>query len=238
MASKGKIRVVIGNISAKKYFTARCVQDNKTFRTTISSYGPRSNQSFEQAYEKIISIGKQLAKEYKADYVHKTLAELQQDRPGLGPRSPVKKTVEENPLVAKFGNELLFKAMIKHAVKLHGVDKTMEVLNSGLSIVKELKSKKEREHTLISSANIEIARIIVQTRNQGIDMPSPSKEIDAAIQFVMDEANKPKPSKKVNSGALYRLGNEEWNGCGHAPASFSAYLNGNENRSLDDLIVR
>lgn len=235
MSSDGLLHATTGHSPVKKNFVARVAQNNKTIKTRTIVYG--KNKTLDKAYDEIVIAAKALAKEYRCDYKHKTKKELIERSTQERARETPDKVHQENPLINKFGNELAFKAMIKNAIKHHGLDKTIEVLDSALSLAKGMQEEVAKEKSIITSANIEIARIIVKTRNQGIHMASPSKEIDAAIQWVIDNDNKPKKLQKAEPNVTYKLGKDEWNGVGHAPAAFSQYLNKNENHSLDDLRV-
>ncbi len=240
MASDGKLYVVLGHTESKKQFTARVMQYNKAIETKTIGYGTKKTN--DEAYKEIYKAGELLAKQRKCEFIPKKQADLERKTKRALNRlkagiPAVAKASEENPLVSKFGNELAFKAMIKHAIKLHGLDKVSEVLTNALTLAKEMKADIAKRTSAISAANIKIARIIVETRQAGVDMDSPSKEIDAAIAWVIENDSKPKRQAKGEVNGSYELKGEKWNGVGHAPASFSKYLQQNENHSLDDLRV-
>lgn len=241
MSIDGKLCVVLGHTESKKQFTARVNQNNKAIKTKTVGYG--ANKTIDQAYKEIYKEGELLAKQYKCEFIPKKKDELarkstralNREKAGLTPG--VVHIPEENPLITKFGNELAFKAMIRHAVKYHGLDKILLVLEHAMALVKDIRADRQKEINLISEANIKIARIIVETRAQGIHMTAPNKEIDAAIAWVIENDSKPKRQAKGEVNGNYELNGEKWNGFGHAPASFSKYLQQNENHSLDDLRV-
>jgi hypothetical protein len=238
MSLDGKIGVVLGYNRVKHYFISRVVQNNDSIKTKTISINKFDN--VDKAYDAIVTEAKILAKTYKAEFFQTSKKDLlsrgKQAIEKKAPRIPKGDPIE-NPLIAKFGNELAFKAMIKNAVKHHGLDKTIEVLESALSLAKGMQAEIAKEKSIISSANIEIARVIVKTRNQGVHMASPSKEIDAAIQWVIENDNKPKLSRKAEPNARYKLQKDEWDGTGQAPVSITQYLAANENRTLDDLRI-
>jgi|SRR6187431_2299153 len=245
MEKYGKLRVSLHYLASKKQFIAHIKQDNNSIKTKTVSHG--QNKTPEDAYKEMIAAAKLLAKEYRVEFVNKTqdqlmhLAGKKQARRESFSKSqiekPLTKTTDENPLITKFGNEMAFKAMIKHAIKHYGIDRVVGILDASLALANEMKSEIAKRTSIISSANIDIARIILKTRQQGIDMPSPTKEIEAAVQWVIENNNKPKRPSKAEPDAIYELQGEKWNGNGHAPASFSKFLLDNENNSLDDLRV-
>jgi hypothetical protein len=243
MTLEGKLRVVLGYSPSKSSFTASVSQNNKPIKTKTISHG--RDRNLDTAYNDIVKEAKELAKQYRCEFITLPKAQLIERAKtwGSGGKSKTKKTIkpekplQENALITKFGNELAFKAMIKHAIKLHGLDKVLEVLDSATTLTKNMQSDIAKQKTIVSAANIKIARVIIETRNQGVQMDAPTKEIESAIQWVMENDRKPKTPSKAEPNVTYRLGKEEWNGVGHAPAGFSKYLNQNENHSLDDLRV-
>jgi hypothetical protein len=235
MTSDGKLHVRVNHSTKKRNFIARVIQNSKTIKTKTIRYG--TSKTVDETYDEIVKAAQEFAKTYKCKYIHKTKHELT-----YGEKSQTFKKLSgnpssENPLVTKFGNELAFNAMIKHAIKLHGIDKVSEVLTNAIALTNEMKADIAKRTSAISSANIEIAHIILKTRQAGVDMDSPSKEIDVAIAWVIENDSKPKKQAKGELNGIYELQGEKWNGVGHAPASFSKYLQQNENHSLDDLRV-
>jgi len=239
MSSDGKLRIAIGCTISKNQFLARVIQDDDCIKTKTLKWGLR--RTCDEAYKQIVIEAKLLAKQYRCELSipsKETLLKSSHGKRLTKEETPPAKIPEENPLITKFCNELAFKAMIKHAIKHHGIDKILDVLGNAIALANDMKSEIAKKSSIISAANIEIARVIVRTREQGIDMAAPTKEIESAIQWVIENDNKPKRQAKTEPNATYKLGNEEWNGKDHAPASFSKYLAGNENRSLEDLRVR
>lgn len=233
MISNGKFSVYLYHVETKRQLIAHVKPPvGKAIKTKTVGYG--SSRTIEQAYNALITAAKKLAQQYKADLIHKTLEQLKNHASSTNNSN---KKMEENPLIAKFGNEMLFKAMIKHAIKTHGTEKTSEVLKNALLLVKEVEHKQKRDQQLISTANLEMARIVLNTRKQGLDMDAPNKDIEAAVQWLMDNESSVKSSRQTAPNASYMLNGEHWNGKGHAPASFAKFLRENEDKTLDDLRV-
>jgi DNA-binding protein H-NS len=238
MQLNGKLKVVLGhNGSSTHSFVCRVVQDSETIKSKSLSYGKLRTE--QQAYDGIVKEAKALAKQYKCEYIHTDKKDLMVRTSGPVPNTKSsEKPQGESPLIAKFGNELAFKAMIKHAIKLHGFDKVIEVLSNGIAMAEGQQKEIAKQKSVISAATMKIARIIYDTRKEGIHMDSPSKEIEAAVQQLMDNDSKPKRHSKVEPNATYELNGKTWSGIGNAPAEFGAYINAHENNSIEDLRVR
>lgn len=243
---KGKLYVVLGYSARKKQVVAYVKQDNVPIKT--KTIGFKRSGNFDTSYNQILIEAKKLAKDYNAEFIPKTKEQLKNNRIGTQSKNPnteksnqnksnQKCIVVENPLIEKFGNELLFKAMIRHAIKTHGTEKTSEVLKNALLLVQEVEHKQKRDQQLISTANLEMARIVLNTRKQGLDMDAPNKDIEAAVQWLMDNESSVKSPRQSAANASYMLNGEPWNGKGHAPASYAKFLRENEDKTLDDLRV-
>src|SRR6188474_1211 len=236
MEKDGKLRIAFGCTVSKNQFLARVIQGDDCIKTKTLAWGRL--RTCDEAYKCIVIEANALAKEYRCKInipSKETLLKSSHGKRLPKEETPPNKIPDENPLITKFGNEMAFKAMIKHAIKHYGIDRVVGVLDASLALANEMKSEIKKRTSIISAANIDIARIILNTRKQGIDMPSPTKEIEAAVQWVIENDNKPKRPTKVEPDATYQLQGEKWNGKGHAPASFSKFLLENEDNSLDDL---
>lgn len=229
------IKVVLGytvkKIGSQRHFTARAVEGSKTLKTKTISIGHRNE---DEAYEELMRCAEELAKLYKCGIQKKTKAKLM----AIKPKNETPKTASTtaaNPLVEKFGNILQFNALMKHAIKRHGIEKVDEVLQAAAAFVNEVRVEINREATVISAANRRIAQVVIDARKEGVDMAAPNEEIEAVIKILMNnEKRNEKPQKIVGN---FAIGNEKWDGKGTAPASFAKYLNENENHSLEDLRV-
>ncbi len=141
-----------------------------------------------------------------------------------------------NPLVEKFGNAGQWKALIKSAAKQHGAEKVSEILKSGLEILEDILKSEIEERKIVDGANRKMAEAILEARDAGVFMPSPTPVIESYVQAIID--SKVRAGKRQKSIGLYKLPNgDKWDGVGHPPANFSKYLNENPDKSIDDLKV-
>lgn len=237
-------KTVKGSSSKSRQFFAKVMDSKKPLVTKTASYG--RDRTIDEAYAKMCEYASDLAKEYKvtkpqipplADMVNKkrnriTLA----DTPSETNQFAQAIQNNSNELVERFGHQGRFLALMKHAVKLHGVDKLEEVLNGGLEYVKSARQKIQQEKLVIESANNEIAMAIKKARDAGVDMPAPP-EIEEIIQNL---SRKKLPSRDAYSyKGTYKLGDETFYGDGKTmlPPNFARYLAANPDKTIDDLKV-
>lgn len=209
--------------TSQRYFQARIQQNSKSLVAKTFSIGRVRTE--QEAYDEAIKALRDLEKEYKVAALKvppmKELIESYRNRSVKQPAPKV--ATKENPLVEKFGHAGQFRAMIIHAMKAHGVEKVRDLLNDGLRVVKEAEAEFVREAAVKLEANKKIAYAIMEARLSGIDMPAPSKEIEALIDKLTLEAATSKSTKKKPVEQMYELDGERWNGVGHPPAAFIKY---------------
>lgn len=205
-------------------------------------------RDFDEAYKDALKAANALAKEFKVDFAAPSKEQLRSSltekrtprRSGvIGPKVSPAMVSSTSQLLDKFGNALAFRAFINSAVKLHGVEKIEEVLRAGLEEITAAKEALMAERRIRSSANRKIAEAILSARDLGVDMEAPNDEVAHYISIILDERERSKNRKNsLGSNNIYKLGDERWDGKGTAPASIIKWLDEDENRTIDQLLVQ
>jgi len=238
-------------------FTLKAIKGGKTFSKNFSI---GTKRTLDEAYEDAVKGAPELARIHGCTVNIKTKEELLRaaaSNTGTGKRSSKKKSKPShkaaesassaaaslpaqhaNQLVERFGHSLKFSALIKHAVKLFGVEKVEEILLSGLEELTAAKEELARERSVRLDTNRKIADAILAARDAGVHMNSPDDEIEDLINLAIQsrERKKNRPNNSY-AGKKYKLGDEIWEGEDHMPASFSQWLRADLERNIDDLLV-
>lgn len=234
----------------EKFFSAKAIRNGDTIRTKTKSISDQKTKN--DAYMEIIEEARILSKTYGLEFSEGAMKDIidaytnRNKRQGTS-KSKQKETVKsmtESPralahndhvdsLLDKFSNQLKYKAFIKQLIKLKGLQRAVEVFEEGLNLIKEIQEAALSEQRAISKANEEMARIIIQTRQSGIDMAAPNSDIEDAIRRL---SSKRVGSSMNNMEGEYEYKGEKWNGVGSMPGSYSAYLRENENHKIEDLL--
>lgn len=245
---KKAVKVVYGEKSGgkKKEFYAKYTINSKYVDGNTFSVG--RNWTEEQAYEQAVKAATLLGKKYGLKPIIPTLSELltnyrahqakREIAETTGKGSPGIKSTKAipNPLVEKFGNAGQWRALIKSGAKQYGAEKMKEILGSALEILDDILKTEIQERQVVDKANRRMAEAILDARDQGVNMPSPTPEIEAYVQAIID--SKVRAGKRPKLVIHHRLPTGEmWDGVGHPPAEFSKYLNENPDLTIDDLRV-
>lgn len=249
---KKAVKVVYGEKAGgtKCEFIAKYTINSKYIDGNTYSVG--RNWTLDEAYDQAVKAANALGKKYGVKPIILSKSELlanykaqqaKKEIVGLAVEqvrkpSPTSKTnkITANPLVEKFGNAGQWRALIKSAAKHHGAEKVSEILKSGLEILEEILKSELEERKIVDGANRKMAEAILEARDAGVFMPSPTKEIESYVQAIID--SKVRAGKRQKSSGLYKLPNgEKWDGVGHPPAIFSKYLSENPDKTIDDLKI-
>lgn len=247
---KNELRVVLKykkrDEAREHNISANVLQGSKLLKQKHFSIG--RDRNFDEAYDAACIAAQELAKQYKVQFTKPPKSELRDSasktraaKRDISPAAKVPPAIaaSANQLMEKFGNPLAFRAFIKSAVKLHGVEKIEDVLKSGLEEISSAKEALQNERKIRATANRKIAEAILSARELGVDMESPNEEVTSLINTIIEERER-KSNRGQNSfiGRKYVLNGETWDGVGHAPASFAQWLNADPERSIDDLAVK
>lgn len=239
----------------QRYFSVRVAQNGKSLKANSFSIGRDRNE--EEAYAEAVKTAKALGKSYKLSQVeieqgiipkkqlidnYRNKAEAKKDRKSPGEMEGQGKdkskgdiSIKSDQLVEYFGHLGKWKALIKHAIKLHGLDKVKEVISSAEEMLAEEEASLAHERAVKNDAFRKIAEVVLGARNAGVEMGVQSPEVEEYVEILKRQAlRQPKPQRYQGT---YKLNNETWDGVGHMPASMAAWLREDDSRDINDLKV-
>lgn len=234
------------NQGKKKEFTAKYTINSKYSDGKSFSIGRNwtEDEAYNQAVKAAAALGTKYSVEPNVSSKEVLLAKYKQvvvsrevektQSVNSAPKATTK--APSNPLVEKFGNAGQWRALIKAAAKQHGAEKLLEVLKSGQEILEELVAAERKTKMITDSANRKMAEIVLEARDQGVNMPSPNTEIESYVQALIESKVRAGKRERVISKHALPTG-ETWDGIGHIPAEFSKYLVENPDVTIDDLKV-
>jgi hypothetical protein len=226
----------------EKYFVAKAIVNGKTLVTKTCSWGKMRTDR--EAYELAAKHANELGKAYNITPTILSMEDiLAAYKPLKGSKSKALNTAQSqgstavgsDALIEKFGHVLKFKALIKHAIKANGVEKTLEVLAAATALAIEHQEGMEKERKGRMDANMKMAEVIFEAQSNGINMDAPNAEIAEALEVV--RARKTNIARINRSLGEYEYNGEKWDGIGSPPASYLAYLKENEDNDIEDLLV-
>lgn len=233
-----------------KFFSAKAIRNGSTIKTKTRSVNEQRPNNI--AYKEILEEAKLLSETYGLTFKQESMDDVikayrnrnkrtdnskikvigSDKRPGESLKSTMQNDHVDS-LLDKFSNQLKFKAFLKQLIKLKGIQRTIEILEEGLALTKEMEEAALTEQRAISKANEEMAKIIMQTRASGVDIDAPNAEIEEAIRRL---SSKRVAANSNNMEGDYEYKGEKWDGLGSMPGSYSAYLRENENNKIEDLL--
>lgn len=239
----------------QRYFSVRVAQNGKSLKANSFSIGRDRNE--DEAYSEAVKTAKHLGKSYKLTQseidqgiipkkqlidTYRSKAEAKKDKKSPleakahgndKPKSDI--SVKSDQLVEYFGHLGKWKALIKHAIKLHGLDKVKEVISSAEEMLAEEEASLAHERAVKNDAFRKIAEVVLGARNAGVEMGVQSPEVEEYVEILKRQAlRQPKPPRYQGT---YKLNNETWDGVGHMPASMAAWLREDDSRDINDLKV-
>ncbi|MDQ2077367.1 hypothetical protein [Marinimicrobium sp. ABcell2] len=229
------VKVSYSNKEDYRIMHAKALERGRAIKTCTFSVGKKRNE--EEAYEAAVEAARELGETYEVTPEIPSLQALKdhlQKRTG-STGSDTDKPQLDHPLIEKFNNLGRFRAMIKLAVKQHGLEKVKDALTTGLEYVAEAEEEVAREQRVVSEANRKIAEAILSARKSGVSMKAPNEEVESWIER-LSRTTTTAAKGEVPSG-VYEYNGEQWQGDGHMPASFTRYLKESDSHSLEDLRV-
>lgn len=215
----------VANSGGKPAYLVKLKQGGKQLTSRSVNYG--STRTKEEALELAIAAGEKLQKEYPGATFDR---EPKVPNKSFKGRQPASKLEHRDDIVNRFGNLAQFKSMIRAAVKYHGAVKVRQCLDEAQVLVEEQYKIEKQKQEQMKSANMVVARAIWEQRQQGLDMPSPTPEIEMCIRQLEKKSRTAKESKREG---FYMLDDVVWDGSGHPPVEFIKYQKNGGN--LEDL---
>jgi len=200
----------------QRYFSVRVAQNGKSLKANSFSIGRDRNE--DEAYSEAVKTAKHLGKSYKLTQSeidqgiipkkqlidsYRSKAEAKKDKKSPGEMDAHSKdkpkgdiSIKSDQLVEYFGHLGKWKALIKHAIKLHGLDKVKEVISSAEEMLAEEEAAITLKRTVLNEAYRKMAEVILNARNAGVDMESPNEEVEHYIEVLKRQAlRQPKPQR-------------------------------------------
>lgn len=239
----------------QRYFSVRIAQNGKSLKANSFSIGRDRNE--DEAYAAAVKTAKSLGETYglsKSEIdngiiskKHLIDAYTKKAESKKVKESSIKTedhgkdklkgdiSLKSDQLVEYFGHLGKWKALINHAIKLHGLDKVKEVISSAGEMLAEAEASLAHERAVKNDAFRKIAEVVLGARNAGVEMGVQSPEVEEYVEILKRQALRQPKTQRYQG--TYKLNNETWDGVGHMPASMAAWLREDESRDINDLKV-
>ena len=149
---------------------------------------------------------------------------------------------QEHPLMVLFGDIGRFKSAVRYVYKAKGYERIKDVLSVVSEEVEALNETARAERESAERATYEVAKALFKVHKEtGFDMTIHAG--NSAVKAVYlnlireDKENKngEKQNKLANSGNVYKLNGELWDGNGLPPTNFIKWLKENDKDDYEEL---